>query len=60
MTSTDKEFWARVRERLRVAVGEEVGELGDDAYLFSWYAVKHALDTWERHYQILLGTSIRE
>lgn len=29
------------------------GELGDDAYLFDWFAAKRSLDLWQRRYQIL-------
>ena len=29
------------------------GELGDDAYLFDWYAAKRGLDLWQRRFVIL-------
>lgn len=31
----------------------EHGELGDDQYLFDWYAAKQGLDYWSRRYQLL-------
>ena len=29
------------------------GELGDDVYIFDWFAAKRSLDLWQRRYQIL-------
>ncbi len=34
------------------------GELGDDAYLFDWYAAKCGLDLWQRRFVILNGVSL--
>lgn len=34
------------------------GELGDDAYLFDWFAAKRSLDLWQRRYQILSGLTL--
>jgi len=34
------------------------GELGDDVYMFDWYAAKRGLDLWERRYQVLREVSV--
>lgn len=34
------------------------GKLGDDAYLFDWYAAKRGLDLWHRRFLILNGVSL--
>jgi len=34
------------------------GALGDDAYLFDWYAAKRGLDLWQQRFQILNGLSL--
>ena len=31
----------------------EAGELGDDQYLFDWYAAKQGLDYWSQRYHLL-------
>ena len=31
----------------------ESGELGDDQYLFDWYAAKQGLDYWLQRYELL-------
>jgi hypothetical protein len=36
----------------------EAGQLGDDEYLFAWYAAKMGLDGWDRRVQILEGLSV--
>lgn len=36
----------------------DTGELGDDAYLFDWYAAKRGLDIWQQRFAILNGLSI--
>ncbi len=38
--------------------GFESGELGDDEYLFNWYAVKRGFDYWDREVRILSGVSL--
>lgn len=34
------------------------GRLGDDEYLFDWYAAKMGLDGWGRQIQLLEGLSV--
>ncbi|MBX3052900.1 MAG: hypothetical protein KF753_15550 [Caldilineaceae bacterium] len=34
------------------------GTLGDDAYLFDWYAAKRGLDLWQQRFLILNGVSL--
>lgn len=34
------------------------GELGDDAFLFDWYAAKRGLDLWQQRFAILNGISL--
>lgn len=36
----------------------DAGELGDDAYLFDWYAAKRGLDVWQRRFAVLNGISL--
>ncbi len=36
----------------------DAGELGDDAYLFDWFAAKSGLDIWQQRYQILSRLSL--
>lgn len=38
--------------------GFDDGELGDDAYLFDWYAAKRGFDLWQQRFQILNGLSL--
>ncbi|MBI3959147.1 MAG: hypothetical protein HY328_10080 [Chloroflexi bacterium] len=34
------------------------GELGDDAYLFDWFAAKRGLNLWQQRFLILSGFSL--
>jgi hypothetical protein len=38
--------------------GFESGALGDEAYLFDWFAAKQALDRWERRVEVLSGVTV--
>lgn len=38
--------------------GFESGELGDDEYLFNWYAAKRGFDYWDRECRILSQISV--
>jgi len=38
--------------------GFESGVLGDDEYLFEWFAAKRAFDQWDRRVEILAGVTV--
>lgn len=39
-------------------VAFEAGELGDDEYLFDWFAAKQGLDRWQHRVKVLSGVTV--